>query len=318
MDRSSPLYRRYALSKDVLIAMLPIFLMNVITYGLRPLLLLAVSMAFSYLFDALTARMRQERFDRHDISGMVTGAILVMFLPASAPYWLAVVGVFVAIVLAKNAFGGYGNNIFNPAAVGGAFLALFWPELMFSYPLPFTNVPLILQKTSVLVDSPLKTMKIGGVPFVEKMEFLIGNYPGPLGAVGTLVVLSGAVYLFVKKAVDWRLPVSVLGACALFSYLFPRLHTTRLDAACLELLSGTLVFAAFFVVTDPITAPKQPLSRLIYGALFGVITMLFRYYGAFEMGVCFAAIASNAMAAFIDRKVAWFQNRNSGLRMISQ
>ena len=309
MNKSSPIYGRFSQSRDVLLAMVPLWVMAVLMYGPRPLLLCAVAVLSAWLFDAFCAKLRQGPFDFHDISSWVSAAIMTMFMPASAPYWMAVVGSFVAVVIAKNAFGGYGNNIFNPAAVSVAFLSLFWPTVLYRYPQPFTQLPLILGDDLVLTASPLESLKVGGMPFLEKIELIVGNYAGPLCGVSVVVVLSSAVLLLVRKRISWQLPVSFLCAVSAVAYFFPRIHTTRLDSLFIEVFSGSMVFCALFLVGDPVTAPKKNISKLIYGALFGVVTMLFRYYGAYPMGACFAAIAVNAVAAFIDRKVTLAQGR---------
>lgn len=310
MDRSSPLYtQRFWPCKELLIASLPILVMSVVMSGIRPLLVIIFSMLCALGFDWFMHKMRANPFYKLDFSPLVTGMVLAMLLPASVSLWIVLVGNFVAIVMVKHAFGGYGSNMFNPAAVGIAFLCLMWPDQVFNYPTPFTNVPLFVGEKFSLISSPLATLKAGGVPYLQRSELLIGNFAGPIGAAGIVIMAGCAAYLIIRRVIDWRLSASFLSAVALMAFFFPRIHATRLDSMLYELFCSATVFCALFVISDPVTAPKRPLSKYIYGALIGIVAMLFRYYGAYEIGVPFACIAISALSSFIDRRVGDYEGR---------
>lgn len=302
----------------VLFACLPIVFMSVVSYGWRPVLNVMFSMVVCTVLDRITFVMRGQKYDSGDISPCVTGAILALLLPAVVPLWLIFVGDAVAILLAKAPFGGYGNNIFNPACVGLAFLSMMWSNQVYNYSTPFIKLPLVGDGGQSLISSPMSTLKMGGVPYLSITDIIEGNFAGPLAACGFAVVLACGAYLIVCKVINWRLPASFLGAVCLFSFFIPRVSATRIESMLLELLCSPLLFCAFFVVADPVTAPKRQLSQYIYGALFGIVTMLFAYYGAYEFGVPFAAIALNALSSFIDRRVTQWEGRYSISRQIEE
>ena len=310
MDRTSPLYtQRFYPCKEALIAMLPLLLMSYVQNGLRPVAVVLFSMLCGYLMDMLVHRLRRIRFEKCDLSAAVTGAVFAMLMPATVPYWVLFVGNLVAIVFVKHAFGGYGNNIFNPAAVGAAFCMFMWPHRVFQYPASMDKLPLLMSDEYQYVSSPLATLKAGGVPFVEFADLLTGDFVGPIGASGIIIMASVAVYLIVRKAVDWRLPASFLATVALVAFFLPRVHTTRLESMIYELFCSATVFGALFIVGEPVTAPKRPQSKYIYGVLVGLATMGFRYFGAFEMGIVFSSIAVSAISSFIDRRVSNYEGR---------
>ena len=318
MERNSPLYsQRFFPCKEALIAMLPLVLMAYVSNGVRPVLAVALSVLCGYGFDALMHKMRSMKFEPLDLSGAVTGAVFAMLMPASVPFWILAVGNFVAIVLVKHAFGGYGNNIFNPAAVAVAFCSLMWPHQVYLYPASMSKLPLVINEEVALFTSPMATLKAGGVPYVDFINLLTGDYIGPIGSSGIVIMAGVAVYLLVRKVVDWRLPASFMATVALVAFFFPRIHTTRLDSMVYELFCTATVFGALFVVGEPVTAPKRPVSKIIYGVLMGLATMGFRYYGAYEMGIVFSSIACSALSSFIDRRVNNYEGHYTLQRQIT-
>lgn len=286
---------------DVVIALIPLYFIATVYYGLRVVLLgltgLAVCILANLFSRLITGRIR----DPLDLSAAVTGLILPLLLPASAPYRLVVIACLFAILVVKLPFGGVGNNPFNPAAAGFAFVAFCWPELVFRYPVPLERLPLWGDAAANLVESPAFSLMNGAVPGVEKLELVLGYFAGPMGATNVLILVFCFLYLLLRRTVSWRMTVPFLLACALFAFLFPRIEVAPHYSVLYELFSGQLVFGAIFILNDPVTTPKRPGAQVLYGAVTGVITMLFRYFGGFEVGLIFAVLVMNVFTPMIDR-----------------
>lgn len=290
--------------RDVLIVMAPLAGMAVYLYGLRPLIMLAVAALTALLCDVLVAALRRDDYDASDISSIAFAIIFALMLPASARYELVVFGALIAVLLGKHAFGGYGNYPFHPSAVGFAATAICWPELVFKYPKPFSVIGLGFDSGARLYDAPAATLKLGGVPFIDKSDLVLGNYPGPMGATFIIILLASLVLLFVHGAMTWHVPVSFLGVVALWAFLFPRVLVSRGESVLYEMVIETVVFTAVYIAPEPVTSPSNALPKIIYGALIGVATMLFSHFGVYQMGACFAVLLVNPMASWLDRRFA--------------
>lgn len=298
--------------RDTFLMMLPLLAMAVYLYGWRPALLSLVAVVTANLCDRFVALLRRRAYDRRDMSSEGFAFVLVMLLPASVDYYIVIVAVIAAVLMGKEAFGGYGCYPFHPTAVGFVVVAISWPEQVFRYPQPFAPLPLSGAVEVPLVNSMTSTMKSGGLPAVNTLDLLLGNYPGAMGATAALIILSCALYLVVQRRISLRVPLCFLAACSLVVVFFPRLggvpiswpweyFMDRLVALKFELLSGGTLFAAVFLVAEPVTMPKNKWSQMIYAALAGVMSVMFRYYGSFETGVCFALLMLNALAGWLDR-----------------
>lgn len=136
---------------------------------------------------------------------------------------------------------------------------------------------------------------------MEKLELVLGYFAGPMGATNVLILVFCFLYLLLRRTVSWRMTVPFLLACALFAFLFPRIEVAPHYSVLYELFSGQLVFGAIFILNDPVTTPKRPGAQVLYGAVTGVITMLFRYFGGFEVGLIFAVLVMNVFTPMIDR-----------------
>ncbi|MBC8570423.1 RnfABCDGE type electron transport complex subunit D [Zongyangia hominis] len=287
---------------DMIIALVPLCVMAFYYYGLRAALLTLTAVAVSYAADMAGYAIRGKLPNPKDLSSIVTGLIVVLMMPASVPYFIVVLACLFAILVMKHPFGGLGNNVFNPAAGGFAFVAISFPQSVFTYPVPFAQLEPFGNVTAALVESPAFTLKLGGLPTYDPVQMLLGNYPGPMGATNILVILTCLLFLLYRKSVDWRIPVGFVGASALIAVLFPRIVLGAEYSVLYELLSGSLLFGAVFVVTDPVTGPKTRAGRWLYGILAGVATLLFRHFGGFEEGLCFAVLILNSLSHVMDRE----------------
>jgi len=292
--------------KDYLFGLVPLGGLSVYLYGARPAAIIAAAALSAVLCDLLAAAMRRREpdFSSGDLSSVVYAVIFALMLPASAGYGVVFFGSVVTVMLGKHAFGGYTGCIFHPSAFGFCASAICWPESLFKYPKSFSAIGLGLKSGAALSDAPAYTIKLGGVPNIDRIDLLLGDYPGPMGATFCIILIAILVLFIVRRTMTWHIPVCFLAVSAAYAYLFPRIQTTRPVSVMFELLSGAVVFASVFIVSDPFTSPSNAKAKLLYGALLGVVTMVFSYYGAFQMGVCFAVLLLNPLVPYLDRKFA--------------
>lgn len=322
------MHEGHALNRDFIWMTIPLFLMATFFYGPRVLLLALAGVLTARLTDRLAAMLRGRRYNRSENSSVVLALLIVLMMPATVYFRMVVAAVLFAVLVGKEAFGGYKSNPFNPAAVGFCIAAVSWPEQVLRYPAPsgwvFLQNPNFQQlwdvwtfKGAQLSEGPGMTLRGGGLPKIDVWNLLLGNYAGPMGVTCALVIASCAVYLLVRRRVPALAPALFLATIALIAFFFPRYTDVswatwpqdiemRLQVVKFEGLCGAQVFAAVFMVGEPGTLPKRRVSQAIYGVLLGLACMMFAYFGTFEMGTCFAILLVNAMSGYIDRVVAGF------------
>lgn len=239
-----------------------------------------------------------------DGSAALTGLLLAMTLPPMVPWWVALIGGAVAILLGKQVFGGLGWNIFNPALVGRAVLMLSWVKhITRDWYRPFLVVD---AKTSA---TPLYAMKLAREgetvfnPVTAYQSYLWGNVSGCVGEVSALLLLAGGLFLLWKGIIDWRIPGTYLGTVAVLSFLLGR-------DPVFYLLAGGLMLGAFYMATDYVTSCITPLGKVIFGTGCGLVTVLLRFYSGLPESVMFAILFMNMCAPLIDkytipRKFGW-------------
>ncbi len=295
----------HTLFTDVIIALLPLYAMAYFYYGPRTVIMALAAVVVCYPLDLLCRRMAGKVIKINDFSGVLTGLIIPLMLPASAPYYVVVAACLFAILIAKHPFGGLGYNLFNPAAAGIAFVTACWPDAVFRYPKPFEHIPVILDTSVELFASPASALKVNGAPSGDLLQMFLGNSLGPMGATSILVILSCLFFLLFRRTVSWHIPVSALVTAGLFALLFPRVSISLFSSTVYELFAGTLVFGAAFVATDPVTSPSFPMAKVLYGAGIGLLTMLLRWFGGYEEGFIYALLIMNALAFALDRLAIW-------------
>ena len=259
---------------DVLIALLPT----------RCLLLAAVSIAAAGLAEALWNKLTRRYQTVEDLSAAVTGLLLVLTLPATVPYWMAAVGAVFAVIVVKAAFGGLGQNIFNPALAARALLLLLFPASMTRFVAPGTSIPLDLRSADVVTAAtPLHSMVMPALPDVPLSEMFLGSIGGCIGEVSALALLIGGGYLVVRGVIKLRIPVSYLGTMAVLSFAFAPMEPLRW--MLYSLLGGGVLLGALFMASDYATSPATPGGQVLYGIGCGVLTVLFRSVGLYPEGV---------------------------------
>ncbi len=284
---------------DVIVALIPIYLMSFFFHGARALALGIFGVICCFVFSALGKIILKEK-QSFDLTPAITGLIIPLLMPASVPYYVIACASAIAIFVVKVPFGGTGNNLFNPAAVGFAAVAICWPSLIFTYPATMQPLKIFGETAVNMVQSPAYSLNLGAVPDYEVLDMLLGTAPGPMGATNILVVIACGIYLIVRKAVSWMEPVSFLAVYTLLCFAFPRVSASPFEAVCYELFSGTIIFGAFFMLTEPVTSPKRDFSKIIAGITTAVAVFLFRYFGEFEMGFASALIIMNVVSPLFD------------------
>lgn len=276
----------------VLIALLPTSVFGIVNFGMKALLLMVVTIASCVISETIFNKIVHKKNTISDLSAVVTGLLLALNLPVSLPWWEAVIGGVFAIVIVKCMFGGLGQNFMNPALGARCFLLIAFAADMTS----FTASKLSAEAYSGA--TPLATLKNGGV--VNTMDMLIGKTAGTIGETSALCILIGAIFLILMGVIDLKIPASYLISFVVFMILFGGhgLDSTYIVA---QLCGGGLMLGAFFMATDYVTSPITPLGQVIFGICCGVLTGIFRVFGANAEGVSFAIIISNLLVPIIEK-----------------
>lgn len=289
---------------DVIIALLPLCFMAFYYYGGRSSLIILQCILASWVTDRLLSLLRPRKFIKADFSSVVTGMIVALMMPASVPYWLPISCCIFAIAVVKHPFGGFGNNPFNPAAAAVALAMVCFPSLMFKFPVPLDRIDFSGEVMVKLVDSSASILKLGGIPALDEVEVLLGKQAGPMGVTNILVITACLIFLLVRKTVSLCTVGPLVGVCALSALLTPRtVAGSGLSSLFFELTSGSLLFCAVFVASDPVTSPNTRIGRVVFGSLAGGFTMLLRQIGAYEEGTLFAILLLNSLSGFFDLAV---------------
>ncbi len=290
--------------RDVVIALMPALVVSAVVFGADVLRVTALSVAACVAFEYLIQKfMVRGAVTVTNWSAVVTGVLLAFNLPASIPWWIVVMGAFVAIAVAKMTFGGLGKNPFNPALVGRVFLLIAYPVQMTSFPLPVNGAFDALSGAT-----PLAAVKHGAAADVLGVqELLLGNMPGSLGEVAALALLCGFVYLLWRRVITWHIPVTLLVTMALFAFV-AALCSGQTGAALWQLplfhvLAGGAILGAVFMATDYSTSPMTVRGGVIFAVGIGAITMCIRLWGAYPEGMSFAILIMNACVPLINKYV---------------
>ncbi|MFQ5952844.1 MAG: RnfABCDGE type electron transport complex subunit D, partial [Candidatus Omnitrophota bacterium] len=234
---------------------------------------------------------------------VVTGLIFPLVLPPTVPLWMVALGVAFGVFFGKEAFGGTGRNIFNPALVGRVFLSMAFPEYFATmWQKPFTaglGGFVKYAPDAITSASPLINFKSAHI-LTDYSSLLFGGAPGSIGETFRIGIIVGGIILVLVKIADWRIPLSFILSAFVFSLAGHMLSPQEFAPPLFQFLTGGLLFGAFFMATDPVTSPLTLEGKWIYGALLGILTILIRGLTGFVEGVMFAILLMNAAAPFID------------------
>lgn len=288
---------------DVIIALLPTTLAGIYLYGLNAALILALSVITAVVAEFVWQKLAKRPVRINDCSAIVTGLIMGLNLPPTAPWWLPVIGSAIAIILVKELFGGIGDNFINPALAARGILLASWSARMTSYYLPtcFSGVDAVSTATPLSVDVASNATPVQGT---EYLDAFLGNMGGTIGEVCKLAILIGLIYLLIRKTISWRIPVVFLAVTALCCWMFgPEGNFTFDGDPLLTILTGGVMFGAVFMASDYTTSPMTPKGQIIYAAGCGLIVAIIRTYGSYPEGVTYAILLMNIVTPLIDKFV---------------
>ena len=269
----------------VCIALVPTLIASVFIFGINSLILTAITVAACVFFEWGYCKMVGREVPIADFSAVVTGLLLAFNLPASLPWWMAIVGAFIAIVIVKQLFGGMGYNFANPAIVARIALAVGFASRMASYPKPENGIDALASATPLAVFDQLGSS--------EYVTLLLGNHGGVLGETCAITILIGGIYLIATKVISPVIPVTYLATVAVLSLVAGR-------DPIVQLLSGGLMLGAFFMATDYVTSPTTNKGKIIFGLGLGIITCAIRFLGTMNEGVSFAILLMNLLVPYIE------------------
>jgi electron transport complex protein RnfD len=280
---------------DVLLALTPALVAGVYHFGWRAFALTTVSAAACVIFEWAFQKATKRPVTVSDLSAVVTGVLLAYNMPAAAPFWVPVVGAFVAIIISKQLFGGIGQNFVNPALAARAFL-------LAAYPAAMTNWS--ITPDAVSSATPLAVLKTGIAPVdTDYINAFTGAIGGCIGETCAAALLLGGVYLLVRKVITPVIPLTYAATVAVLTWIFGRTGAGAFSGyPVYELLTGGFMLGAFFMATDYSTSPITPLGQVIMGVGCGLITSVIRCFsGAYPEGVSYSILIMNLAVPLIDR-----------------
>lgn len=286
---------------DVLFTLAPVVAAALWFFRGEALRVIVICVVVSALTEVAICRLRQRRLTINDGSVLITALLLALSLPPQLPSVAVGLGAFIAVALGKMAFGGLGQNLFNPAMVGRAFLMACFPAAMTQWIAPHGRMANGIAVDAISAATPLASAKFSQ-EFIELRPLVIGDVPGSLGETSAIAIIVGGVWLLLRRAGDWRLTVGMLLAVTLGALVE---QLVRGSAASLgvwrHLCAGGVMLGAFFIVTDPVTTPLSKPGRWCFGLFVGALTMVLRMFSGYPEGVMFAVLLGNAITPLINR-----------------
>ena len=285
-----------SIMRDVCIALIPAVAVAIYVFGLQALILTLVCCAACVFLEWATRRIMGRSNTASDWSAMVTGLILALNLPVSMPYWMAIVGCVVAIVVTKQVFGGLGQNFANPAIVGRIALFIGFATQMSTWkvtPRMSTAIINIAGADAVSGATPLG-LWANGSTLPSNLEMFLGNINGSMGEISAAALIIGGIYLVIRKVISPAIPLSFIGTVAVMALLFG-------EDPIFQICAGGVMLGAIFMATDYVTSPITTAGKIIFGIGCGVITVLIRMYGSYPEGVSFAILFMNILTPHIDK-----------------
>ncbi|MGE5942894.1 MAG: RnfABCDGE type electron transport complex subunit D [Flavobacteriales bacterium] len=309
---------------DVVIALIPAFLVSVYVFGISALIVTSVAIISCIVFEYVIQKyLLKTEVTITDGSALITGILLAFNLPSNLPIWMIIIGSLVAIGVAKLSFGGLGFNIFNPALVGRVFLLISFPVQMTSWSTAFVNntsvVDAVTGATSLgIIKEGLnmgETMTEISARIPSFIDMLFGFTSGSLGEMSALALILGGLYLILRKVISWHIPVTLLATIFLMTAVFWVANPEHYANPLIHLLTGGAILGAFFMATDLVTSPMTKKGMVIFAIGIGIITVVIRLFGAYPEGISFAILIMNAFVPLINK---FFKPRRFGAKIKSK
>jgi len=293
----------------VVIAMLPALCVSIYYFGLNVIKINLIAIASCLFFEWFVQKFfLKGKITITDGSAIVTGMLLAFNVPSNLPWWILIIGSFVAIVIAKMCFGGLGNNPFNPALVGRVFILISFPVQMTSWPvakvIDFTFIdaqtgatPLAILKEGLKNGESISSI-FNELPSYTDM--FMGHMGGSLGEISAVALILGGIFLLVTKIISWHIPTSIIVTIAAFTGILWGIAPEHYASPLFHLFSGGIMLGAIFMATDMVTSPMTGKGMLIYGFGIGILTVLIRVWGSYPEGISFAILIMNAIVPLIN------------------
>jgi len=253
---------------------------------------------FEYLIQKFILKVKPTIYDG---SAILTGLLLAFNLPSNLPWWMVVIGAFVAIGLGKMCFGGIGNNPLNPALVGRVFLLISFPAAMTTWPKPLPFSMNYIDAETAATPLSIIKYKLEGMP--SQMDLLIGQIGGSLGEISAIALLIGGVYLLASRTITWHIPVSIISTILIFTGIMHAVDPATYANPLTQILCGGILLGAIFMATDYVTSPMSHSGQIIYGIGIGIITVVIRLFGAYPEGMSFAILIMNAVTPLLNNYI---------------
>jgi electron transport complex protein RnfD len=316
---------------SVVIALMPALVVGVYFFGPQALLLTVYGVIAAVVTEAVILKLRKKPIAIMDGSAVITGILVSFNVHSGVPWWIPVIGSVFAIAIGKHAFGGLGHNIVNPALLGRAFLVASWPTHMTSnwvqtsmlsmnginHEALGVDIPQVTSATPLQVAHTLRSSdfvathgdKVQDIfyhltDFHALVNLFFGNVAGVIGEVSAFALIIGAVYLFAKRIIEWRIPTFYIGTVFVLAWIFGGLNgpfSANINVALFHVLSGGLLLGAFFMATDMVTSPITKNGRIIFAVGCGVLTIVIRLVGGYPEGVSFSILIMNLFVPLIDK-----------------
>jgi len=278
--------------RDVIIALVPATAAGIYYFGLRALILIVAAIISAVFFEWLYEKITKKPVTINDLSAVVTGLLLAMNLPASAPVWVAIVGSAFAIIFAKQLFGGLGQNFINPALAGRAFLLASYPTEMTTW-----VVPNGLAADAATYATPLAQLKNGTLD-ASLGQLVMGQVGGTIGETCAIALIIGGIYLLYKHVISWKIPVIYIATVFILFAVIGR-HGMRMPVQ--EIFAGGVMLGGIFMATDYASSPVTPKGQVIFAVGAGLLTYLIRTFGGYPEGVSYSILIMNCCVPLIER-----------------
>ena len=281
-----------SIMRDVIIALVPATAAGLYYFGLRALILIVAAIISAVFFEWLYEKITKKPVTINDLSAVVTGLLLAMNLPASAPVWVAIVGSAFAIIFAKQLFGGLGQNFINPALAGRAFLLASYPTEMTTW-----VVPNGLAADAATYATPLAQLKNGTLD-ASLGQLVLGQVGGTIGETCAIALIIGGIYLLYKHVISWKIPVIYIATVFILFAVIGR-HGMRMPLQ--EIFAGGVMLGGIFMATDYASSPVTPKGQVIFAVGAGLLTYLIRTFGGYPEGVSYSILIMNCCVPLIER-----------------
>jgi len=313
----------------VMAALTPATAYGFYLFGWPSIILFSITLGSALIFEVICLLLAKRSVSMFALDGsaILTAWLLAISLPPWAPWWIAVVGSAIAIIIGKQVFGGLGQNVFNPAMVARVALLISFPLEMTTYMQP---LPLFSDAAPTFMDSVAIVFGMGNFDAVSSasllgtiktdlgqgmalgeimdgryapMDWILGNSISSIGEGSALLLIVGGIALIFGRIITWYIPVSTIVALVFIATIFNIIDPGKYPDAMVHVFSGATILAAFFIATDPVTSPMSPKGQIVFGIGLGLLVYIIRTWAAYPEGVSFAILLMNAMTPLIDRYV---------------